>query len=265
MLLYFDHYYTIGKAHTVCEDFVMQGDRPTPFIILSDGCSGSRNTDIGARILALTTEHLLGNASHWPLDYTVFGRELINRAWNVADRMQLDNNVLDATVMLAFLHQESILVYVYGDGCLLFVDYKGNVGFIEIAFTHNAPYYLTYWHDEERWQEYARYDPKPLFLMDSVNGRSAPLTFQTPLVFSFELKKFQKIAISSDGASHFVNTLQYTRIPIADVAMKLMAFQTFEGEFVKNHLESSLQEWAKAGIYPLDDLSIGIFVVPKNN
>jgi len=264
-MLYYDHFYTIGKAHSVCEDFVLQGDQPTPFIVLSDGCSSSSNTDIGARILTLTSEHILGNSSHWPLDYAVFGRELISRAWNVAERMQLDSSVLDATVMLAFLHQESIIVYIYGDGCLLFTDYQGNVGFIEVAFTHNAPYYLTYWYDEPRWHQYAKYEPKPLLLIDSVNGQSPPLAFQTPLIFSFKLEKFQRIAITSDGVAQFVDTLQHAKLPVREVAKELLAFESVEGEFVKSHVEPLLDELARQGIYPADDLSLGIFVYNLQN
>ena len=60
-----DHYMTIGSSHQVCEDYIISGTEPFPYIILSDGCSSSKDTDIGARILAqcaknyLTTFHNL--------------------------------------------------------------------------------------------------------------------------------------------------------------------------------------------------------------
>ena len=139
-MLYYDHYYTIGKTHVICEDFALQADKPIPFIVLSDGCSSSYQTHIGARILTLTTKYIIENTENWPLNYTQFGQQLIDNAWNVARKMRLSSSVLDATVMLAFLYQNSILVYVYGDGCLLFKDHQNNLGSIEIVFTHNAPY-----------------------------------------------------------------------------------------------------------------------------
>lgn len=260
-MLYYDHYYTIGKTHVVCEDYAAQGEKPVPFIVLSDGCSSSRHTDIGARILALTTRHILENTIDWPLDYASFGQTLIHRAWQITQRMQLDSSsVLDATVMLAFLHKEAIQVYVYGDGCLLFKEQTGKLGYIEIVFSHNAPYYLTYWYDEERGQEYAKYEEKPLFLIDSVNGQASPISFRTPLSFHFPLEKYSTVAIASDGATHCINTQLGTKIPLSEIAENLLNFNNLEGEFVKNHTKNVLERYAKQSIYPADDLSIGVFV-----
>jgi hypothetical protein len=260
-MLYYDHYYTIGKTHITCEDFALQGNQPTPYIVLSDGCSSSKNTDIGARILALTTRHILEHTPEWPLDYSNFGRYLITKAWTVAEKMQLDSSsALDATVMLAFLHLDNIHIYVYGDGCLFFKDYAGKISYIEIAFTHNAPYYLTYWHDEPRWHEYAKYEAKPLFLRDTAHGLTSPMPFQTPLSFSFPLNQFEIIAIASDGATQCIDTKQQTKIPLAQVAANLLTFNNLEGEFVKSHTQQLVAEYAKQGIFPADDLSIGVFV-----
>ncbi|MDY6991022.1 MAG: protein phosphatase 2C domain-containing protein [Pseudomonadota bacterium] len=260
-MLYYDHFYTIGKTHAVCEDYAMQGEKPVPFMVVCDGCSSSRHTDIGARILALTTRYILENTNNWPLDYTHFGQMLINKAWDVTRKMHLDSSsVLDATVMLAFLDQQQIQVYVYGDGCLLFKDHHGQLGYIDINFTHNAPYYLTYWYDEQRGQEYAQYDEKPLFLIDSVNGRCEPISFRTPLCFQFPLAQYQQIAIASDGASQCIDTLNNIKLPLAEVAKQLLAFEHLEGEFVKAHLQKTLDHYAQHGIYPADDLSIGVFV-----
>jgi len=260
MQLHYDHYYTMGLTHKVCQDYATQGDTPTPFMVLSDGCSGSPNSEIGAKILTITTQEILKDAKQWPLDYAHFGQQLINHALNITEEYQLPESVLDATVMLAFLQGENIMVYVYGDGCLLFKDYDDNVGTIEIAFTHNAPFYLTYWVDEERLGEYAGFEPKPLLLIDSVNGQSEPKPFQTPLVFSLPLKKFKVVAIASDGASHFVDIHKTVKIPFYEIATELLAFQDTTDEFVKRHTENVLAQYAEHGIYPFDDLSIGVFV-----
>ncbi len=149
-MLYSDYFYTIGVTHKVCEDYAVQGSIPSPFIILSDGCSASPNSDIGARILTMTAKQMFENNTAKPLDYLDFGQQLITTALKVTEELQIPDGVLDATVMLAFLHENNIMVYVYGDGCLLFKDHAGNVGTIEVIFTHNAPYYLTYWFDQER-------------------------------------------------------------------------------------------------------------------
>ncbi len=258
-MLRYDHYYTIGTTHPICEDYVTQGDTPTPFMVLSDGCSSAENSDAGARILTLTAKHMIETAAKWPLNYLDFGQQLIDNALDITEKLQLPDSVLDATVMLAFLYQDTIMVYIYGDGCLLFKDHDGNLGTIEIAFTHNAPYYLTYWYDKERQQNYAKCGPNPLLLIDSVNGQSEPKPFQKQLTFCFPLKKFKVVAIASDGASQCVDTRQNTFIPLYDVATHLLAFENQTNEFVKRHTESALKDYAVQGIYPADDLSIGVF------
>ena len=43
-----DHFTKIGKNYLVCEDYILSGVSPTPYIILSDGCSSSKHIDVGA-------------------------------------------------------------------------------------------------------------------------------------------------------------------------------------------------------------------------
>jgi hypothetical protein len=260
MQLHYDHHYSIGLTHQVCQDYVVAGKVPTSFIVLSDGCSSSPNSEMGAKILTLTSQQILKEAEQWPLDYADFGQQLINTALNVTKRLQLPDGVLDATVMLAFLQEDNIVVYVYGDGCLLFKDHNGNVGTIEVVFTHNAPFYLSYWINKERLLEYTKAEAKPLLLIDSVNGQSDPKPFQTPLIFSLPLKKYKFIGIASDGASHFVDINKSEKVPLYDIATDLLAFPDTLNEFVKRHTINVLAQHTKSGIHPFDDLSIGVFV-----
>lgn len=264
MQLHSDHHHTIGLTHKVCQDYVVSGETPTPFIVLSDGCSSSPNSEIGAKILTLTTQQILKNANQWPLDYANFGEQLINTAFNVTNKLQLPDDVLDATVILAFLQEDNIMVYVYGDGCLLFKDHDGNVGTIEVIFTHNAPFYLTYWLNKERLLEYKKHGAKPLLLIDSVNGQSEPKPFHTPLIFCLPLNKFKIMGIASDGASHFVNISQSEKIPLYEIATDLLAFPETLNGFVKSHTINILAKYAERSIHPIDDLSIGVFVHDDN-
>ncbi|MDM8557369.1 protein phosphatase 2C domain-containing protein [Candidatus Parabeggiatoa sp. HSG14] len=260
MRLYYDYFYTIGATHKVCEDYATQGHTAIPFVVLSDGCSSSHNTKIGAQILTTTTKYMIENSTTWPLDYINFGQQLIKSAQKVAKKVRLNRGGLDATVMLAFVQEKNIMVYVYGDGCLLFKDYNNNIGTIEIIFTHNAPFYLTYWQDEERLLDYAIYEPNPLLLIDSVNGQSEPKPFNTQLVFSFPLEKFKTVAIASDGASACFDTNQLLKIPLHEVATHLLAFEDLTGEFLKRHAKKALAQYAQQDIFPIDDLSIGVLV-----
>lgn len=264
-MLYYDQFCTIGKTHTVCEDYIAQGEIPTPFIILSDGCSASNHTEIGSRILVSTAKHLFENAKEFPPDYTIFGNQLITTAWDVAQKLlpsplTTNDSILDATTMLAFVHNSEILVYIYGDGCIFYKDYQGNVHTIDINFTHNAPYYLTYWLNPKRRAEYERYDQKPLFIIDSVSGRSLPLSFTTPLIFRFALNQFKTIAIASDGATSFIKFTQAVKLSLYTVAVQLLDIKgNIDKEFAKCHVTNTLEKYAQDHIFPVDDLSIGMF------
>ncbi len=258
-MLYYDQYYTIGSTHTVCEDYIIQGNVPSPFIVLSDGCSSSKNTDVGAKILALTTKQILANAKKWPLDYLEFGQLLINTGLKTVKKLNLSEEVLDATVILAFLHEDNIIVYMYGDGCLFTKEHTGKINTIEVEFTHNAPYYLTYWNNKERLLGYSSYEPNPLVLIDFEYGKSELKPFQTQLIFKFPLEKFKYIAIASDGASQCINFDQQNKIPIYKIANDLLKFQDITDKFVEQNTKDVLQQYAQQSIYPADDLSVGIF------
>src|SRR5215203_2249321 len=51
-----DCFFNIGATHSVCQDYVVA----SPYLILSDGCSSSPDTDIGARLLVKAAERVCG-------------------------------------------------------------------------------------------------------------------------------------------------------------------------------------------------------------
>ena len=58
-MLQIDSYFTNGKVNKVCQDYVIHGETPVPYVILCDGCSSSKFTDVGARILAHSAKEAL--------------------------------------------------------------------------------------------------------------------------------------------------------------------------------------------------------------
>ena len=54
-----DSAFQIGKTHDVCEDFALTGTfedekNTARYVIVSDGCSSSQNTDLGSRLLSFS-------------------------------------------------------------------------------------------------------------------------------------------------------------------------------------------------------------------
>ena len=66
MQFFTDEYFHIGRAHLgngqPCQDYALSGQtEETAWAIISDGCSSGGKTDIGARLITLTTAKALKN------------------------------------------------------------------------------------------------------------------------------------------------------------------------------------------------------------
>ena len=57
-----DSFLKIGHSHEQCQDYILTGTDPCPYIILADGCSGAEDSDIGARLLCHTALKYLKKA-----------------------------------------------------------------------------------------------------------------------------------------------------------------------------------------------------------
>ncbi len=53
-----DSFFSMAKQHAVCQDYAIGGMLPSPFLVLCDGCSSSNNSDVGARILAISARKI---------------------------------------------------------------------------------------------------------------------------------------------------------------------------------------------------------------
>ena len=146
-----DIFLEIGHQHKVCEDYIISGNAPEPFIILSDGCSSSNNTEMGARILCHLAKQYLryrGNDLH-NIDHKKMGRWIIHNAEMTARQLGLTLNCLDATLMVSYFIDNRLYVFVYGDGVIVLK--KGDeFSYYIVDFSNNAPYYLSYLIDDFR-------------------------------------------------------------------------------------------------------------------
>ena len=265
-MLNLDNHYIMGKAHMYCEDYVLNDVNPLPFIVLCDGCSSSKNTDVGARILANMSRKVLAMyyQEHGEVpEYHSFGNMLIQTAEAVAEAMTVESGALNATVLLAWLERENtVRVYVYGDGCILLKTHDGRNGYVDIDFTTNMPYYLSYWLDDSHQEAYreATRGEDTLRVNNSLQGTHDIHAHNKMLDFSFSFDDYSMIGIASDGLNQFFDVEGSFKLPINDVIDNLMDFKNIHGEFVKRRLNKALQNYAQNGVAPLDDVAIGMMV-----
>ena len=145
-----DIFIEIGSQHKVCEDYIISGMEPEPYIILADGCSSSNDTEMGARILCHLAKQYLRYRSDdlHNIDHKKMGRWIIHNAEMAARQMGLKVSCLDATLIVSFFIDGEVKIFMYGDGVVV-IKSGNDIEYFKIDFSSNAPYYLSYLIDDQ--------------------------------------------------------------------------------------------------------------------
>ena len=257
-MLHTGSHYIMGATHTECQDFTLHGKSPMPHIIVCDGCSASLGSHVGARILAKTAQYLLQQNSI--LNYYDFGEYVIQKGQRIVSKMGLLDCVLDSTLLVGFVQDNVMTVYIYGDGCVLYQKVTGEIGIINIEFADNAPYYLTYWLQESHQQAYASRGENLMYIHNSKYPQDNPQSFKKPLVYQFPLVEYKTITLASDGATSCVNLETGLKEPLTNIASQLLCNMEIPilPNFVEQHVLSMKQYYAKQHVRILDDLAVSM-------
>ena len=104
-----DSFFTIGRGHEVCQDYARsRSDEDGVHVALADGCSGSPDTDFGARFLVMAAE-----AHQQDFNVTRIFRHAENAAWCTPG---LRESALDATLITLSSEDGGVTARVVGDG-----------------------------------------------------------------------------------------------------------------------------------------------------
>lgn len=261
-----DTFIEIGKQHKICEDYIISGVKPVPFIILSDGCSSSKNTEMGARILCYLAKQYLDYRKNElnDLDYKKMGNWIIHNAEMSARQLGLDTTSLDATLIVSFLIDDMIKIYIYGDGCVVLQE-SSDIVIKTFEFSDNAPYYLSYLIDDYRFGLYRERNPhKKLISKYSITGEhniSDEYAYDEPVVIQVPAT-YNSILITSDGLESFIteDPANQRVLNAFEVIHGFLAFKNIKGEFLKRRLKRHMSDLQKLGIGHYDDLSIGAYI-----
>src|SRR3990170_3536863 len=115
-----DSLYLIGKSHQVCQDYTYHGVTKwgLPYIIVADGCSSAKDSDIGARLLTHAAKECLAtkldNYSSVETLYYRIGRETLKKADVSLCCLQLMETCLFSTLLIGFVKDDKIVVFMYG-------------------------------------------------------------------------------------------------------------------------------------------------------
>jgi hypothetical protein len=238
-----DSYYQIGSSHVACEDYALDGIGKDGLVyaVLADGCSSSKNTDVGARILCHTADRYLKKMTRpfnfW--SFMVMAGEVLPDAVDVATRLGLRQTALDATLWLLVRHEGICTIVGYGDGVVVVRKQGGTMTLVR-EYESGAPYYLSYRNDGERSEAYleAFGDSR---LVETTHGDTSKSTtirdITEPFLWEIGLERGESVTVFSDGiltynADKFASEDESTKW----IANELTSYKNFTGSFVKRRM-----------------------------
>ena len=292
-----DSFLKIGHSHEQCQDYILTGTDPCPYIILADGCSQAKDSDIGARLLCHTAlKYLKKNQSRLDrLDAPEkVGQDIIvDAAFALKVHFNTRIDCLDATLIIVYKFKGYYHIYMYGDGVVFRVDPDNVVNFTRIHYSPNAPGYLRY-----RIDGYEKYQNTNVVKLTDTHAGMNSYDSMEPWHHIIHEGDVKTLLIASDGVESFIyneellyktrfNNLkqainkspdnmmvgeftQYNydspvfyaaqkEIDWYDVVREMIDFKNTNGIFLKRRVKKVMRNYLKRGLINDDDLSIGCF------
>jgi Protein phosphatase 2C len=261
-----DAMFVIGATHAVCQDYVVAGNN-SPYVVLSDGCSSSPGTDIGARLMVKAAESALrSERSVIKLHHTAARVAL---GW--ARAIGLTVQAVDATLLTLHFLDGELSAGCSGDGVVVLETPDRGLDVYSISYPSGYPIYPTYLYQPERLDALVAYgvtrevrhyisdsNDEELRLVDTLVSDS--LTE----VFTLRATDYKYAALVSDGLHSFFHkqktptSKNIESIAMTQVVRELLCFKSIAGAFVARRLKSFMKDCQKRGWEHADDLSIGV-------
>lgn len=283
--LYTDHYFHIGSMHLTngkpCQDYAISGRYDDiAMAIVSDGCSTGRHTDVGSRILALSTATAI--REHWIINRSALGAnvfEEVNFRQNIVSTgtrqiIGLAPQDMLATSMYAYISPSGGFIHVQGDGVIVLKYRDGGIEMHRFEWTKNLPYYPAY--KENGLSDFIKAHGNDLNALElsqesairEIDGGLLPsgtsyhtlgdgikgVTINVP---EETLSRVEFIALFSDGIA------QIDGIDWKEAVSLFTAFKNIAGEFAKRRMIRGIKDVQKIGKGPIDDISYAVIRVEK--
>lgn len=267
-----DSTFIIGATHSVCQDYAIAGytaARKTPYVILSDGCSTSPDTDIGARLLVKAAAQTMNDQDE---DLSILHESAARLALSWARLISVPPQSVDATLLTAQVRGTELLVSGSGDGVIVVEKLAGSLDVYSISYLAGYPFYPAYLHQPDRLEAlltnnraskeirhfHSTFIDKPFELVSTYISESATQ------VFSFNAADYKSVALISDGIHSFFRTDQKAGskriepVLMPEVVGEIVSFKSWNGSFVQRRVNRFLKECRAKGWQHADDLSLAV-------
>lgn len=251
-----DSFFKIGSTHAVCQDYALTGDG---YAIVSDGCSGAPDTDLGSRMLSLIAQKNINydNAS----DYL---NNIKSGLVSLQELLAINPDCLHATLLTISKKNDSFETVVVGDGVVVAQAEDGFMSVYEYEFESGAPYYLRYELDQNLKDYYMSNYSNNVNVTSYHIGPNKSVTNKKVEKFEFNKDNFYfknnfnfsewaTVGIFSDG----LHTFSCNDCPIdSSIVIKTMFdFKSYNGKFVKRRCNKYFTPRQSDNIIHSDDFS----------
>lgn len=285
--LHTDHYFYIGGVHFTngkpCQDYAISGVQDNVALaIVSDGCSKGRHTDVGSRVLALSTA--IAIREHWTVNRSALG-DTVSEEVNLRQKMVLagtrqalglETKDMLATCVYAYISPLGGFVHIQGDGVVALKYRDGRIIMHRFEWERNTPYYPAY--NESGLPDFIKAhgnDLNALRISQESCEREADGEFTSVDINEYTLKKgiqgitidvsaeilskdLAFVAVFSDGVTQIDN------LDWKDAVNSFLAFKNTTGEFAKRRMIRGIKDAQKNGKGPFDDISYAVIRVENN-
>lgn len=280
-----DDYFAIGTSHInsgkPCQDHALSGAiQNAAYGIIADGCSSGRHTDVGSRLLTLSTAKVI--RQHALMSAEAPKAETINELHarqnivlsGMKDTMDLQLHDLLATCAFVYVTPNGGVIHVHGDGVLAIKYRAGGIAMSRFDWANNMPFYPAYSGREEDLEAFIQAHGGDLSktrmteehvsshgmnshgdsnytnysLSDAMHGINVFLTAE-------DLNAIEFIAVFSDGVT------QVEGVDWKDAVMTFMSFKNTAGNFAKRRMMSGIRKMKKDHRGPIDDISYAVVQV----
>jgi hypothetical protein len=277
-----DSYFEIGHSHKICEDYTLSGVcEDLAYAIVSDGCSASKDSDVGARLLAHISRDAILYLYKRKLLYdfvflssafkTTFEEIIIKKCLEVRDTLRLSYNIFDATLLIAIGINGQKIMFSWGDGYFITKRPSGNIDVIMLTFESNAPYYLSYEMSTEKHEGYKEvYTSQPLIKkLLRIHKDNSITLLDTEIITNVMQRSYYHVSnsetdqliVASDGLGTFEEDpskcagLAPRKYSALEIISQIVAYKNPVGEFVTRRMNKFKKDNESLNVIHQDDLS----------
>jgi hypothetical protein len=280
-----DSAYYIGTTHEECQDYAISGKNS---IAVSDGCSGSPNSDIGSRVISITAMNKMVEIDSL---INFDEKECILLARPAIKMLNIPNECLDATLLTAKAYDTGAMGMCCGDGVIAIKTKDGKTIVINCEYSDNFPFYMNYLYDQTgrylNWTQNHNkrvitqtvIDPDWFVISNEEVDKPGRLFEDVGIIRLLDNKtiieitdkdSIEYIAIMSDGVHSFYETITTgtskfnSALTYIEVLQDLLTFKNFNTSFVQRRMNKFRKKYAKKNCANGDDFSLAVIYLGEN-